>query len=240
MKRFIEFLLVTLVGLSSLVALPDEQHASGAENTVIARSFDQKKLETLRKDSQFDYSAKQVERQSIWTKISTLISQYIGWIFRKLLNMNVPSLTPWIFIIAIALFVIFIIFKLLKVNLKNSLLTKNDSGNLDFKVEEESIHKMDFEQLIEESIKNSEYRLAIRYLYLYALKKLSDRHLINWVPGKTNREYEVELQQNQVGKDFARLGYFFEYAWYGDFEISAESFTSAQKTFKGLDQTLDR
>jgi hypothetical protein len=240
MKRFIKFILFYFITLSSHLVLAGQQPPSGVEKVIIKRSFDQGKLDKLRNDSDFDYSAKQIERESIWTKISMLFNQYLNWIFRKLLNMNAPAISPWIFIIAVAILVIFIIIRLLDINLKDSLFTKSDSGNLEYVVEEENIHEMNFEQLIEESIKRSEYRVAIRYLYLYALKKLSDRHLIDWVPGKTNREYEVELQQNQAGSDFARLGYYFEYAWYGDFEISAESFTMAQKSFQGLNQTLGK
>jgi hypothetical protein len=238
MKRYFKILIFLLVTISNLTGLAGNQDPVVAENDVSIRSFDQEKLNNLRNDNEFDYRAKQVERESIWAKIQGMINRYISWVFKKLFNMNVPDISYWIFIVIISVFIILLIIKLMDINLKDSLFTPGDSGNLKYEVEEENIHALDFNHLIDESIRKSEYRTAIRYLYLFSLKKLSDSHLIDWVPGKTNREYELELKEKKVGNYFTQLGYYFEYAWYGEFEINSENFQKAQKIFQGLDKAL--
>jgi hypothetical protein len=204
---------------------------------IVERSFDQGKLDKLKNDSQFKYKQSTEQRQSFWDKLLTAIREYFMWIMSRLFN-NMPNVSQWVFFSIIAVVAVFIIVKLLDINLKNAFLDKGDSGNINYKVEEENIHDLDFNKLIEESIRQSEFRNAIRYLYLFSLKKLSDKHLIEWIPGKTNHEYEMELQQKPVAAHFSKLGYYFEYAWYGEFEINSESFQKAQHVFKGLDDTL--
>jgi hypothetical protein len=238
MKKYFKIFFFLCITLSDLTALAGNQDSVVAEKVISIRTFDQEKLNRLKNDSEFDYRAKQVEMESIWAKIQRLLNQYIGWIFRKLFNMNVPDISYWIFIVVIAVFIIVLIIKLMDINLKDSLFTPGDSGNLEYKVENENIHDLDFNHLIDESIRRSEYRTAIRYLYLFSLQKLSDHHLIDWVPGKTNREYELELQEKSVGIYFTQLGYYFEYAWYGEFELNSENFQNALKIFQVLDKAL--
>ena len=55
-------------------------------------------------------------------------------------------------------------------------------------------------------------------LFLYSLKLLSDKHHLDWRPGKTNHDYLDELGDGELKTGFNELSFYFDYAWYGDFK----------------------
>ena len=71
------------------------------------------------------------------------------------------------------------------------------------------------------------------------LKKLADQDLINWKPGKTNHEYQQELESKEIRPSFGDLSYYFEYAWYGDFPINENMFAQAKAIFKDFKAVVD-
>jgi len=52
-------------------------------------------------------------------------------------------------------------------------------------------------------------------------------NLIQWMPGKTNDEYMAELQQHPTQPRLQELRYYFDYAWYGHFEINDRLLTAS-------------
>ena len=97
---------------------------------------------------------------------------------------------------------------------------------------------MDFSKLIAQALSVKDYRLATRYYYLQVLQKLSSKGLIEFAPDKTNHEYVTELAGKPYKKDFAALTRHYEYAWYGEFEISEQVFGAIQQKFKQLNSVL--
>jgi hypothetical protein len=207
---------------------------------VEVRVFDQNKLSELKKERQFDYGIRNVPRENIWIRFYRMFLEALDWMFRKLFNTSAPPGSIWVVMALVVIAAAVIAIKFLDINLRKSGFKSQGGGMMDYKVEEENIHVLDFKALIQEAINSGNYRLAIRYLYLFSLKKLADRDLIEWIPGKTNHEYEQELTGLQVASHFSKLGYYFEYAWYGDFEINPESFSRAQSVFNGLDESLEK
>ena len=81
--------------------------------------------------------------------------------------------------------------------------------------------------LAEKCTRASDYRAALRALYLANLAWLGRREWIAIHPGKTNREYELELRRRarefpETGALFAVNVASFERAWYGTHSVSAE------------------
>ncbi|MXN90435.1 DUF4129 domain-containing protein [Flavobacterium sp. Sd200] len=105
-------------------------------------------------------------------------------------------------------------------------------------VEAENIHEMDFKQLISETKINANYRLALRYYYLWLLKKLSAREIIDWHWDKTNSDYLYEIKDAALKKDFEYLSYVYDHSWYGDFPIDEKAFNKAEKSFIKTFNTL--
>ena len=131
-------------------------------------------------------------------------------------------------IIAIALFV-YIVFKLF---LSNSPFLSRNRKNIasDIAVIEEE-NASDPDSLLRNAIKNGNYRLAVRYLYLQSLKRLSERKYIEINSNKTNYEYVTEIRKHKFANEFASLTLQYEYVWYGEYPVDERLFQQIQNGF---------
>lgn len=96
---------------------------------------------------------------------------------------------------------------------------------------EANIHATDFKKLIAEAENNSNYRLAVRYYYLWLLKKLSVAEIIHYDVEKTNNDYRNEIESSTTKKEFAYTSYLYNYIWYGEFDVNDEQFNKAKRAF---------
>ncbi len=82
-------------------------------------------------------------------------------------------------------------------------------------------------ELAEQSLRAGDGRIALRAFYLASLAWLGRREFLALDPGKTDREYELELQRRARGYPDARKLFSantaaFERAWYGMHEVRPE------------------
>jgi len=131
-------------------------------------------------------------------------------------------------IIAIALFV-YIVFKLF---LSNSSFFSSSRKNIesDIAVVEEE-NASDPDSLLRHAIKSGNYRLAVRYLYLQSLKRLSEKKFIEINTNKTNYEYVTEIRRHKFANEFASLTLQYEYVWYGEYPVDERLFEQIQNGF---------
>ena len=104
--------------------------------------------------------------------------------------------------------------------------------------EDEDIHETDIDGLLQNAINNKEYRLAIRYHYLAALKTLSNNKLIDYHKDKTNSEYLFEIENSTTRTDFSYLSYVYSYVWYGDFPIDETNYKLAANKYQSFKTSL--
>lgn len=102
----------------------------------------------------------------------------------------------------------------------------------------EDLAQVNFKDLIAQTKEKGDYRLATRYYYLWVLKLLAYREVIEWHPDKTNSDYLYEINNENLRKDFEYLSYVYEYIWYGEFIIDEEAFAKAEKAFTKTLNTL--
>ncbi|MEL1244094.1 DUF4129 domain-containing protein [Flavobacterium sp. DGU11] len=107
-----------------------------------------------------------------------------------------------------------------------------------FDISDENIHEMDFRKLVDETKQTGDYKLTVRYYFLWVLKKLSNREIIDWHWDKTNSDYLYEIRDNKLKKDFEYLSYVYDYSWYGDFPLDEKAFEKAEKAFQKTLNTL--
>ncbi|MDX1628483.1 MAG: DUF4129 domain-containing protein [Fulvivirga sp.] len=196
-------------------------------SNVEIRNFDQEKINEHQADDEFDYGNRAEAELSLWERIKRWFMKLIQNLFYLGTNTPVGKIIIYLLCIAVA---IYAIIKILK--LKSRRLFHSDpQDTLGYDLHHENIHEMNFDELIEQAINEKNYRLAIRLIYLYALKHLSDRHLIDWQPGKTNHDYVNELSDNNLKPGFDALSYYFDYTWYGHFEVSFKLFNKVSSTF---------
>ncbi|MDY0779641.1 hypothetical protein [Tenacibaculum sp. IB213877] len=98
--------------------------------------------------------------------------------------------------------------------------------------EDEDIHNADLESLLKKAINEKDNRLSIRYYYLLALKKLSEKELIKYDNDKTNSEYLFEIKDTHTRSYFSYLSYIYTYVWYGNFSLNDTDFSKVEEKYK--------
>jgi len=96
----------------------------------------------------------------------------------------------------------------------------------------------DYKRLINAAIQNKDYRLATRYLYLQSLYRLIALGAVSFATDKTNNQYLAEIATKPYRQAFATLTLQYEYAWYGGFAISENSFAVIQQSFTNFNNQL--
>ena len=104
--------------------------------------------------------------------------------------------------------------------------------------DEENIFSLDYEAELRKALAEANYRQAVRLWYLRTLRDLSEREIIDYQQGRTNSDYLAQLHGTAYHKDFFRLTRNFEYAWYGQFDLSPASYDMIQKDFSHFNQRM--
>lgn len=189
------------------------------------RSFSSKRIESYLEDSDFDYPERGKPRINVW-------SRFWRWFWD--LFPSISFAPEWGIILRIGFYIfcgigiIYVILRLLGLDAAQ-LLGKSSSGSVQYAGAVEDIHRIDFEDEIDKATQKQNYQQAIRWCYLWALKKLSDQQHIDWHPGKTDHEYLAELKDRSLRTQLSYLVYLHEYTWYGDFPADKELFTDARQ-----------
>jgi len=131
-------------------------------------------------------------------------------------------------VLAIGLFV-YLVYRLF---LSNSSFLSRSRKNIasDIAVVEKENAK-DPDSLLRNAIKNGNYRLAVRYLYLHSLQRLSEKKFIEINTNKTNYEYVMEVRRHKFANEFASLTLQYEYVWYGEYPVDEKLFEQIQGSF---------
>jgi hypothetical protein len=156
-------------------------------------------------------------------KISNTISTS-----QSILNSGALKLILWILAI---IFVCFIIYQLF---LNKGFFTKNTTQNAVTEVADEQLEynmDNDFAALQRKAYDQHDYRLAMRYMFLGMLQKLNQRNHIKYIQDKTNSDYANEMPEG-VRENFSTLALYFEYVWYGKFEINQQQFNQIETQYK--------
>ncbi len=101
----------------------------------------------------------------------------------------------------------------------------------------QAVNTVDLSSQIEKCIQEGNYRLAVRYYYLWVMKILNESHQIEFNIDKTNQDYTQELsKKNTFSRERLRLfiqcTHYYEYLWFGNFAVSEPAFLKIEQTFK--------
>lgn len=198
------------------------------------RSIPPEVIEQYNADEDFDYRYGYQQTISLW-------DQFWGWILQQLsklfgeVNFSFPiNLLLYIFCAAM---ISFAVLRLTGVSISGLFNRQDQRFGMDVQdIRDEDIHALNFEEEISKAQQAQDYRRAIRLLYIYTLKKLTDHDLIQWHQGKTNADYQRELQESDLQHEFRSLSIYYEYAWYGEFPVD----TTLYEKVSALHQSIDR
>jgi len=103
---------------------------------------------------------------------------------------------------------------------------------------EETLESEDIDRQLEHFLQTGDRRQATRYLYLKALRLLSDRDLIHWHADTTNQEYLRQLGGCPQEPAFRFLTGAYEKVWYGEFTLGEAGFRVLHDRFTTFFKTL--
>lgn len=207
------------------------------------REFDNEAIQKYKAEKAFQYGEEDSKDLGWWDRFWRSFWDWIDSLFgeRQITGSKAsvwPTVLKYVTIAVCIGIIVFVIFKLAGVDFK-WLAGKSKAIEVPYDESLENIHEISFDDEIENTLQNGNYRLAVRLLYLQTLKHLSDKGVIDWLPNKTNLAYVKEVQKQDKGYEaFVSLTNQFEYIWYGDFSVDKATFAHIQQSFQQFNEDL--
>lgn len=201
------------------------------------------RLDELRRQHAFDYR----EAPPASEEAGSAWGRFWNRLFRRLLRQfswvdgyTYEGFWRWVIYAGLAAAVVFVVLKLLQVDLTRAFGRAPRRAALDYETLSENIHELDFPTQLREAEAVGNLRLAVRLGYLALLKQLSDASLITWQPDKTNQTYLRELasQRPALRPPFAELTRQFEYVWYGELPLTPAQYAEVRAAQVALGRQL--
>ncbi len=207
-----------------------------SDNTVFPKNF-KENIKSRYKGQEFDYSTSK-PRESFWNKLMRKVLKLIQSIFGNTSLESSAQITTVIirlFAIILVGFLLYFIVKFIIGRNGNFIFGKrNKKVVINDEELYENIHEINFPESITAFERSKDYRSAVRYQFLFLLKKLNDKKLIVWNPEKTNKDYVAELKVLNLKAEFSGLSYIFDYVWYGEFSIDEENYLKFKEQYQSF------
>lgn len=242
MQRFILLLFFLSFGLFNAMAEQDSLTVKYDIAPIEVQQINEEDLTEFRNNPKFDYEV--IETNPTWwddfkTWLGNLFLRFFEWIFgvEEAAGALVVFLRilPYL-LLALLLFILIRFF--MSVNSSARANSESKKPFVALSEEEHIIKNEDIQVLIQKALDDKNYRLAVRYYYLFILQLMSEKELIDWQLQKTNHDYENEIQKPDLKKAFTQITRWYDYVWYGDFVIDEAQYQKAEVTFSGLQKTL--
>ena len=190
--------------------------------------FEQQQISEYKNDKAFEY-LNVANQDNWWTRFKDWVNmryhQVLDWLFGDYEANTILAfflnLLPYILIIAIIAFAVWLFIRL---NPGEYLLATPEEPEVFLSEEEKIIKSENISDLIEQAIRDGDYRLAIRFYYLQLLRQLNARELIRYEFQKTDTEYLNELKKDDIRPELKKLMRIYDFIWYGSFPISEDDF----------------
>jgi hypothetical protein len=176
---------------------------------------------------------------------SNLLARFIRWVLNGLGEAFGFDISPQTLLILeyviYALMGALVVFLLVRVFINekfNAIFTKKAKSIANIDLSEQHIESLDLDALMNDALKNKDYRLAVRYQFLKILKLLSQKNLIEWHFEKTNVDYEREIKEHSLQQEFKKASYLYENIWYGEQPIDERVYAKTSSRFTALNNLI--
>ena len=199
-------------------------------------------LQAYRNNPDFDYEV--IKRDQTWwddfkTWLYNLLTQFFEWLFGVEKAAGFLQVFFQILPYVLLLILLYILIRFfLNVNASALNQAKKNGALVTLSEEEHIIKNEDIQQLIQKALQDKNYRLAIRYYYLYILQLMTDKEIISWELQKTNYDYLNEIDKQELKHPFSTITRWYDYIWYGNFDIDETKYKRAETDFESLQKTL--
>lgn len=240
-------MITVLIGLS-LFAGEARKPVTGEQQKItydttpapVPLNFSEEKIRSYRQQTDFNYSERE-EQETWWTMFKRYIilqwQKFLSWIVGDTeisgFLLFLLKMIPYLLLLTFLGFMVWV-FK--KLNPARSLLSTSHESRVNVNEEEKIVRSQNIRALIEEAVMKEEYRLAIRYHYLFLLQHLNRNRFINYEFSKTDEDYLEEIQEEEIKSFFKKLSRIYDFIWYGNFGVSREDYLKISKQFREMEQ----
>lgn len=152
-------------------------------------------------------------------------------------NSEVLRVVSYVFITAVIIFLLYLV--MTNVSIRDFKIKKGELKANDVDAPLENIEDLNIHDLLQQSIREGNFRLAVRLYYLDLLKKLNETGIITWKKDKTNRDYLTEIfLKNYHFDDVKKLTLAYEQVWYGEHILNSEVFQRLANNFETINQDI--
>lgn len=239
MNRPLYILLLVLLNVLPAAASPQDSLSVQIDNSPITVKQFEEDLSEKYQGSEFEYES------SLEGESENFIARALRWVLNQLsetfgfdVDPATYELVEFIFYGVLIILALYFVIRLLVGKKATAFFSKSSSTLAPLNIQEEHIESVDLDQFIKDALAQHNYRLAIRYMYLKALKELSFRNLISWDYDKTNLDYYREIENPNLKDNFKKVSYLYDYVWYGEFDIDAEGFANARVDFERFTKNM--
>lgn len=214
---------VRIQGDSIVYRQKAEQTARKSNRDIPIRYVPDSVVARMQNDKVFEYA----NDPAFWKKEpppdNSALFKLINWLARS-------PVIKWLLYIFLAAIILFAIYQVMVVN-DFFLFTRPKTKAADPDKTHEELTANNLDDLLEKSLQEKNYRVAVRCLYLKTLQSLHERRLIVLDARSTNHDYISQLKQHNKRLEFIRLTNIYEYAWYGEYALSEQQFELARNSF---------
>ncbi len=125
-------------------------------------------------------------------------------------------------------------FKINKRPTKDAPISTDEEEDTESIENADELYKIDFQRKINQAEDNSNYRLAVRYYFLWTLQDLSKRGLIKYEKNKTNHQYAEDLKNHKKGTAFKTAAKYYNFVWYGEYSVPLSTYEKIASHFKTM------
>ncbi|MCL5245993.1 DUF4129 domain-containing protein [Cellulophaga sp. 20_2_10] len=201
-------------------------------------------LQKYKEDPKYDYTLEKADNswwENLKTWVYSFMLRFFQWLFGGTKAVGfLAAFLQFIPYVLLAFLIFILIMLFLKTNMRGINLAKKNLSDVTLSEEEHIIKNEDIQQLIKNALEDKNYRLAVRYYYLYILKIMSEKELIDWQLQKTNDDYQKELSQSKYAIPFVTITRLYDYVWYGDFTIDETKYNKAAEEFIKLQNSITK
>jgi hypothetical protein len=148
------------------------------------------------------------------------------------------GLAKIIVIVVVIILLCFLIIQLTRARMKSAKIKVTTASveipeNID-----EDVSETDLERYLRLALEKSDFKTAVRILYLMTIQRLNELEVIRWKKDKTNRDYLNEMRQRSDYRHFRELTLMYEVVWYGDRGVEPNEFDAVRKAFDQFKSNL--
>lgn len=144
------------------------------------------------------------------------------------------SFLPTVFKILVGILLLYAVYLIVSVWLGkkgNWIFQKKNDKLLSYQEDIDITSETDLQSKIKDALDKKNFRLAIRYQYLYLLQLMSQNGIITYHKEKTNSDYRYEIKNQALAQAFDYTSYIYDYTWYGGFEMNGSQYEMAKLAF---------